>query len=127
MSSGKTIGGILVLVSAALILFDILFYTIGLDVPLISDIIISNLVVLVLVLVGGIQAVKGEKRGGWIALIGGLVWLIGDLLCFLGVVCVIICASALYFLIPTIIMYFGIVEVALIIAGAITILVSGND
>ncbi|HUY00959.1 MAG TPA: hypothetical protein VMV49_15460 [Candidatus Deferrimicrobium sp.] len=91
MSALKAVGGILALAGGVLVVLLVLDMMIGLGiftsmymmtyavlVMVYGELFIYiNLVIAILAVVGGILALAGKKAGGALALIAGIVWLIG--------------------------------------------------
>ena len=90
-----------------------------------------NLIVSIVVLVGGILGMVGVKAGGGLALAGGLVWLLGMFLIIFEVE-FIICNISLFYVLPSSlpyieVLYCGIIEISLAIVGGIVILASSKE
>ena len=89
-------------------------------------IVYQNLIAAILLIIGGIYAFKGKKLGGWVALIIGLVWILGGILAavtywdFLYLVSL----SLLYYAVQVEFLYLITIEAFLAVAGGIIILVS---
>ena len=129
MSAGKKVGGILALASGALGLIAVVYILLEYAVPITESFMTVNLIVSIVVLVGGILGIVGTKVGGGLAIVGGCVWLIGMFLYTFGVSNLFYNVSIFYFILPEVIelVYFGIIEIALAIVGGIVILASGSD
>ena len=129
MSVGK-IGGILAIISGALVLVGVMVLMIGYHVPLTAIFMIGDLILSILVLVGGILGLTGKKWGGILALISGSVWLVNLFLLLAGIWGGIFIVSVFWMIAPSTfipIIYFGIIEIALAILGGILILVSSSE
>lgn len=129
MSAGKKVGGILALSSGALSLIAVVYILLEYSVPITETFMTVNLIMSIVVLVGGILGIVGSKVGGGLAIVGGCVWLIGMFLYTFGVSNLFYNVSIFYFILPEVIelVYFGIIEIALAIVGGIVILASGSD
>ena len=129
MSAGKKVGGILALSSGALSLIAVVYILLEYSVPITETFMTVNLIMSIVVLVGGILGIVGSKVGGGLAIVGGCVWLIGMFLYTFGVSNLFYNVSIFYFILPEYIelVYFGIIEIALAIVGGIVILASGSD
>ena len=128
MNSGR-IGSILVLISGAIVVAGALFILIKYgDESGAIKFIISMFTFSAVAIVSAILGFKDKKVGGWLALIAGIVWLVGSNLCLFANFCFISILSIFGFTIIDIgLIYFGTVELALAIIGGILILVSKND
>lgn len=127
MGAGRIVGGILAIIGASSILFTVIYYLINYGPDIFTDpLFLQMLMVSVLVLVGGILGVTGKRAGGGLALAGGCIWLIGLFLVLHTSFYYLMAISFLERLIPTMYVYFGIIEIGLAIAGGIVILASGE-
>ena len=123
MSTGRIVGSILALVAAGLAVVSLVTLVAGYELV----IFLISLAVSAVVIIGGILGLMDKKVGGWLALIGGIVWTVGNLLCVFAHFCTLVCVSILIFVIPFTLVYFGMIEIILTITGAILILVSRSD
>ncbi|MHA1276483.1 MAG: hypothetical protein ACTSQI_14530 [Candidatus Helarchaeota archaeon] len=128
MGIGKIIGSILALASGLFVLISVFFLNIKYHVPLSETWMLVDLLLAILVIVGGILGLTGKKWGGAFALIGGAVWLVGMLLAMTAGVWEIMIVSIFWIFFPSTIevIYFGIIEIMLAIIGGIIILASGE-
>ena len=126
MGVGKKFGGILAIVSGILILIPVIFYLGVFNISIDTPPLMENLILSIIVIIGGILGFSGRKAGGWLALACGCLWLVGGFLWIFMSIVYLVAISFFYYLIPIEIVYTAIIEITLAITGGIIILASGE-
>jgi hypothetical protein len=125
MSAGRVIGGILALVAGVLLLIGALWAIPEYHIEFTNPVVISNLAIACVMIVGGILGlVKLKTVGGIVALIAGIISIMGGLLIQFTSFYYLLPLSLFYYIIPIDIFYFFAIEAIIAIVGGIILLVS---
>ena len=131
MASGRLIGGILALAGGALMALGLVLWIVDWKLPAGGPISMFNLVLIAVSIVGGILGILGKmsKIGGVLALVAGLVWIIGGVLLYTGSLGGLTMPTSLiyYFqIVPNLTWWFPI-EAIFPLVGGILLLISSSD
>ena len=124
MSAGKIIGGIIALAAGALLLIGAIATFFEYHFTITDPIFWSNIIIALLMVVGGILGILKKIAGGILALVGGALSMIGGLLAMYASFYYLWPLSVFFFIVPAEFTYLFAIESIIAIVGGIIILVS---
>jgi len=124
MSAGRIVGGIIALVAGVLLLFGAIIAFMEYTMDFTDPMFLSNLIIAIIIIVGGILGIVQKTAGGILALIGGAISLIGALLALYASFYYLWPLSVFFFIYPSWLTYYFPIEAIIAIVGGIIILVS---